>query len=41
MQQTKYQGSWPCGFRLEVFLHSLCKTCDPRDGPIIGPTSII
>ena len=40
MLHTKYQGSGPCGFRQEDFLHgfpytSLCKTCDPWGGPIL------
>ena len=45
MLNTKNQGSWPCGFRQEVFSHflyiSLCKTCDPLGGAISGPRSII
>ena len=38
MQHIKYQGSEPCGFRQEDFFMftytSLCKTCDPRAGPL-------
>ena len=46
MLHTKYQGSRPCGFRQEDFVHvapyiSLCKTCDPRGGAIFGPRAII
>ena len=38
MLHTKYQGSRPCGFRHEVFLHlpyrSLSKIFDPREGDV-------
>ena len=41
MPHTEYQGSRPCGFRIEDFFHvfpiiSLCKTCDPQGGLICG-----
>ena len=40
MLQTKYQESRPCGYKQEGFLCfpyiSLCKTCDPRGGPIFA-----
>ena len=42
MLRTKYQDSWPCGFRQEdFFLYftniSRSKTCYPQDCAIFGP----
>ena len=42
MLHTKYQGSMPCSFRQEEFLHvfpiiSLYQTYDSRGGAIFGP----
>ena len=45
MLHTKYQGSWPYGFKKEDFhvfpYISLCKTCIPQGGAIFGPRGII
>ena len=42
MLNTKYQGSWPCGFRQkDFFTFSLCKTFYPRGGAIFDPRGII
>ena len=36
MLHTQYQSSRPCGFRFMFLPYmSLCKTCDPGEGPFL------
>ena len=45
MLYTKYQSSMPCCFRQADFFMfpyiTLCKTCDPRAGPIMAPGALL
>ena len=45
LDDAKYQGSMPCVSDKKIFSFfsyiSLCKTCDPQGGPILGHRGII